>query len=284
MKILICTIVRNAELTIQRWWKNVTDLSTLYPHIEFSLSVYENDSEDNSKNLLTDLMKDSSHYFSETFLEMENLHTNFYESVVDGVRVQNLAQARNKCFDQVDNLENYDYALAVEVDAHFTVSSLELLFQHIGQWDILSCASYTKSSQNPPPFYDHWATRLTEKEDMWDNEIRDGVPLFKSSLSSLHPQTLVPNQIDAILPVYATFNLVCLYRMKPIREGCRFSGYSHRLDSFDCDTTVICENFHQQGYSRIGMMPHLQVFNDPLHQINPQKTLSDTPRSENCCE
>ena len=137
MKILICTIVRNAELTIQRWWENVTKIATLYPEIEFSISVYENDSVDNSKNLLTEVMKDSSAYFSETFLGLEDLQTDFYESVVDGVRVENLAKARNNCFDQVKNLDEYDYVLSVEVDAHFTVSSLGLLFQKIGQWDIL---------------------------------------------------------------------------------------------------------------------------------------------------
>jgi hypothetical protein len=284
MKILICTIVRNAELTIQRWWENVTKIATLYPEIEFSISVYENDSLDNSKNLLTEVMKDSSAYFSETFLGSEDLQTDFYASVVDGVRVENLARARNNCFDQVKRLDEYDYALSVEVDAHFTVSSLGLLFQKSGQWDILSLTSYTQPSLTPSPFYDHWATRLTDKEDMWDNEITEGVPLFKGSLSPLHPQTLVSNKIDAILPVYATFNLVCLYRMKPILEGCRFSGYSERLESFDCDTTVICEQFHQAGYHKIGMMPYIEVFNDPLHEIVPQKTLISTPRKENCCD
>jgi|TARA_R110000824_G_scaffold140542_3_gene306498 hypothetical protein len=283
MKILVCTIVRNAELTIPRWWENVTQMTALYPEIEFSLSVYENDSIDNSKNLLTERMKDSSAYFSETFLGMEDINTQFYQSVVNDNRVDNLARARNNCFNQVNNLEEYDYAFSVEVDTHFTVSSLGLLFQKIGQWDILSLTSYTEPSLNPSPFYDHWATRLTDKEDMWDNEITEDVPLFKSPLSSLHPKTLVSNKIDAILPVYATFNLLCLYRMKPILEGCRFSGYSERLESFDCDTTVICEQFHQAGYHKIGMMPHIEVFNDPFYEIAPQTPLSPTPRTENCC-
>ena len=55
--------------------------------------------------------------------------------------------------------------------------------------------------------------------------------------------------------------------MKAIIEGCRFSGYSEHLQSFDCDTTVICEQFHQAGYNRIGMLPQLKVFNDPYLQI-----------------
>ena len=36
----------------------ITEITETYPHIEFSLSVYENDSIDNSKNLLKTVMKE----------------------------------------------------------------------------------------------------------------------------------------------------------------------------------------------------------------------------------
>ena len=293
MKVLICTIVRNAELTIPRWWKQITAITETYPHIEFSLSVYENDSIDNSKNLLKTVMKDSNKYFTNSFLGLEDIKTDFYQSVVSNKRVENLAKARNNCFDQVSDLTIYDYAMSVEVDAHFTVSSLKLLFDNLKDWDILSAGSYVppteydyklasaKGESVKLTFYDLWATRLTDKEDMWNNEIKPDVPLFTSPLSSLNPKDLT-TKINDIIPVYSTFNLVCLYRMKPILEGCRFSGYSNHLQSFDCDTTVICENFHKSGYNRIGLMPHVEIFNDPYHNIQP-KVMTSEPKVENCC-
>jgi len=285
MKILICTIIRNAELTIPRWWKKLTQITKIYPQIEFSLSVYENDSADNSKNMLNDLVKNNCrNYFSETFLNMEDIQTTFYQSVAHGDRVVNLANARNHCFEQVTDLSNYDYAMSVEVDSDFVVTGLKPLFDNVKNWDILSGCSYVSEEMNDSSeqaleysrFYDHWATRLTENEDMWNCVINPNQPLFKSPLSDLHPKKLC-SKIDGIVEVYSTFNLVCLYRMKPIIEGHRFGGYSERLKSFDCDTTVICENFHKGGYSRIGMLPYVEIYNDTFLLRQP---LQSDP---NCC-
>ena len=279
MRILICTIVRNAEATIPRWWSKVIKMTETYPEIEFGLSVYENDSVDNSKSLLRDCMKQAHNYFSEFHLKTEDIQTDFYGSVVDSNRVENLANARNTCFEQVKDLSFYDYAMSVEVDCQLSVPSLGRLFQNIDEWDILSAGSYApptdyarelaraKGEQFKVPFYDHWATRLDSDEDFWNNKIKEGETLFQSGLSPLNPQDLVALP-DDILPVYSTFNLVCLYRMKAIIEGCQFSGYSEHLQSFDCDTTVICEKFRKAGYNRIGMMPHLKVFNDPELKVS----------------
>lgn len=279
MRILICTIVRNAEATIPRWWSKVSKMTEAYPEIEFGLSVYENDSVDKSKSLLKDCMKEAHNYFSEFHFRIENIQTDFYGSVVDGKRVENLAKARNTCFEQVEDLSFYDYAMSVEVDGQFSVPSLERLFKNIGEWDILSAGSYApptdyarklaraKGEKFKVHFYDHWATRLDSDEDFWNNKIKEGETLFQSGLSPLNPQDLVALP-DDILPVYSTFNLVCLYRVKAITEGCQFSGYSEHLQSFDCDTTVICEKFRKAGYNKIGMMPHLKVFNDPKLEIS----------------
>jgi len=279
MRILICTIVRNAEATIPRWWSKVSKMTEAYPEIEFGLSVYENDSVDKSKSLLKDCMKEAHNYFSEFHFRIENIQTDFYGSVVDGKRVENLAKARNTCFEQVEDLSFYDYAMSVEVDGQFSVPSLERLFKNIGEWDILSAGSYAppkdyarklaraKGEKFKVHFYDHWATRLDSDEDFWNNKIKEGETLFQSGLSPLNPQDLVALP-DDILPVYSTFNLVCLYRIKAITEGCQFSGYSEHLQSFDCDTTVICEKFRKAGYNKIGMMPHLKVFNDPKLEIS----------------
>ena len=50
---------------------------------------------------------------------------------------------------------------------------------------------------------------------------------------------------------YSTFNAVCLYKSEVIRKGASFSGYNERYKMFDCDTAVICEQFHALNYSDI---------------------------------
>ena len=264
MKIMICTIMRNSEKTISRWWNTVKKIAETYPLIEFDISIYENDSTDGTKNFLKEtVILESDSYFSDTFITCEDINTESFGSVVDAQRVLNLATARNKCLHQSVDINSYDYFLSVEADADFNVSLLKYLFDKGENWDILSGASYYPLSKG---FYDQWATRRGANEDRWDmpmGRLSDpSIPLFKGPFSELHPKSLA-SRIDEVVEVYSTFNLVCLYRAKPITEGHLFGGYSQNLDSFDCDTAVICENFRRAGYNRIGMLPHLEVFNDP---------------------
>jgi len=256
--------MRNSDKSILRWWNKVKEITEKYPLIEFDLSVYENDSTDETKKFLqTTVVEECKNYFSDIFIKCENLETQAFGSVVSSQRVLNLANARNECLHQCVDINSYDYFLSVEADADFHVGTLHYLFDNIQNWDILSGASYYPLSKG---FYDCWATRRTANEDRWDKPMGrlfdPSIPLFKGPLSDLNPKSLA-SRIDEIVEVHSTFNLVCLYRAKPITEGHLFGGYSQNLDSFDCDTAVICENFRRAGYNRIGMFPYLEVFNDP---------------------
>lgn len=263
MKILICSLLRDAEQVIDKWWGLLKKVTMVHHTIEFDLAIYENDSQDNTKNLIESLVKEEcDDYFSHTYILSENLHTNKFGSVVVEERVVNLANARNKCLEQASDLGAYDYIMSVETDALYEPKDLRMLFQEVKNWDILSGTSYgVKEGQ----FYDHWATRRGSDEDRWDMPMErlsdPSIPLFYGDISPLNPQSLV-NDPSEVLEVFSTFNLVCLYRAEVIANGVRFGAYSKRLGSFDCDTAVICENFHTAGHTRIGMMPFVTILHD----------------------
>ncbi len=263
MKILICSLLRDAGQIMERWWDLLKEVTIFHPAIEFDLAIYENDSQDTTKSLIDSLVKEEcENYFSQTYILSENLHTNKFDSVVAEERVVNLANARNKCLEQASDLDSYDYIMSLETDAVFNPKDLQILFDEVKDWDILSAASYGVKEGH---FYDHWATRRGADEDRWGMPMErlsdPSIPLFYGSISPLNPQTLV-SQPSEVLEVYSTFNLVCLYRAEVIAKGVRFGAYSERLGSFDCDTAVICENFRTQGYTKIGMMPFVTVLHD----------------------
>lgn len=52
MKILICSIIRNAENKLNSWYNQIKNIVSLNEDIDFYLSVYENNSTDNTKLLL----------------------------------------------------------------------------------------------------------------------------------------------------------------------------------------------------------------------------------------
>lgn len=223
--ILICTIFRNREKHIARWNEQISQLLDNNKNIKFSLSIYENDSTDNTKVLLKLFERSMFQFYFETY---ENLNTLYYGSVKSEERVKNLANARNKCIEQaIQKIDNFTKILFIEPDFKYSTETANKILnaekKNNLSLDIISGVSYMHGE-----FYDKWATRKDENE-FW------GVPI----------------NLEDIQPYWATFNGFCLYNAKPFYEGVRFGWINNRIKTFDCDTAVICENFREKGYNRI---------------------------------
>jgi hypothetical protein len=223
--ILICAIFRNREKYIVRWHEQITKFMNYYKDCTFSVSLYENDSTDNTKKMIEELDLSPFKY---SWRKSETLQTEYFQSVIAKDRVKNLANARNTCIQQaVDHIDEFDKILFVEPDFEYTLESaikvLEADKLYNMEIDIVSGVSIMNDK-----FYDMWATRRNEKETWGKAIIRDGIE-----------------------PFWSTFSGFCLYNAKPFKEGVRFGWFNNRLKIFDCDTVVICENFREKGYNRI---------------------------------
>lgn len=229
-KILISTIMRNCDNNLGKYFSSIKKLIDNSDD-EFYVSIYENDSIDGTKEILNTI--NDSRYN----IKMENIGTLMYNSISCEDRVKNLSLARNKTLD-VEWLNIVDYVLCYEVDVNCDLSVVLKLLEH-REYDIVSPMSMRK---NGSLVYDAWATRLT---DSCVNElkIRD---------SGLYTSR-------AIIPVWSTFNLVCLYNANPFKKGVRFGYYNDRLKTWDCDTVVICEKFRECGYNNIVLDTRLVV-------------------------
>ncbi len=99
-KILISTIVRNRGAFLEEYFEQIESfVKRLSDRYDFSISIYENDSSDNSKEII--LAQDYSHFYK-SFIKTEDINTQFFGSVTDAQRVINFANARNKTFEGVD--------------------------------------------------------------------------------------------------------------------------------------------------------------------------------------
>ena len=225
--ILISTIVRNRESTLHNWYNQLKELVLKDGNNNYYLSVYENDSTDNSKEIL----KSFDFSFLNGFnIQTEDINTNYYKSYgaesKSNTRVMNLALARNKTIFCKDFLKNCSHVLCIEPDI---VYNPEIMINEIinSDHDIISPISF----QNNVIPYDNWATRKTKNEDKWDFSIK------------------LKGKID----VWATFNCFCLYNVEPFILGASFGSFNFRFKKFDCDTSVVCEIFRLLGYNDIVM-------------------------------
>jgi hypothetical protein len=237
-KILLYSIIRNTEDTFDRYYQQIRNIVKTFPEYDFYLSIYENDSIDGTKSLLS---KADWSFLNDVSIISENINTEFYGSVKDPIRVKNLSDARNKAIEAGGFLELVDYVLMVEGDLAFNMPSVrELLnFKHVKpDFDVVSAVSINRRKRH----YDRWATRIG--------------PLYNAEASDLDPEYRRKHYGE----YYSTSNGLVLYRAKPFQEGVRHGWINTVTGEFDCEMVVLCQNFRARGYSNIYINYKSQTF------------------------
>lgn len=228
-KILIYSIIRNREHNINKFYLQLKQLVSESPEFDFYLSIYENDSDDQTKQQI--FSKDWS-FFNGVSIITENIDTKYFTSVKDAQRVENLAKARNRAIEAGGFLNKVDYVLMVEGDVVYDASHARQLLtfkEKEPNFDIVSTISLRKNGKH----YDWWATRTSAVFDETKSEIE---PDYKTKKYGKY---------------YSTSNGLCLYRAKPFQEGIRHGWINTVTKDFDCEMVVLCQEFHKKGYSNI---------------------------------
>ncbi len=237
--ILVYSVVRDEANYIDRYHSQLKDMVETFKEYEFVLSIYENDSTDGTPELIR--KKDWS-FFSDVSIISEKLKTNKYGSVKSKDRVRNLSIARNKAIEAKDFLSRADYIMMVEFDMRFDIDVIKqiLEFKNLEpDFDIVSGLTV-----NNHPIYDSWATRKGPRFTSHE-EVR----LFD----------ITSKPYDKY---YATSNGVCLYRAEPFREGVRYGYINPVTRNYDCDTVVVCQDFHKLGYDNIYIIHTAKIYHE----------------------
>ena len=110
-KVFIYSIFRNSEKNLQNYYTQLkSTVAELDNNYDFYLSIYENDSTDNTKKILSSF--DFS-FVKEFLLITENIGTTLYRSVVNEQRVKNLSDARTKALSAKNFLQKSQYVLCI---------------------------------------------------------------------------------------------------------------------------------------------------------------------------
>lgn len=258
--ILICTIVRNQYSNLFTWSNQLVKLEEIckQKNCNFTISVYENDSTDNTPFAL-DLLKG---FFESMVVKSENIGTKQYGSVWDIDRIKNLSNARNQCLNNVD-LDKFDKIVYIEPDVTYNPSWCAelILANHPAQAginpDIYS--AWSLRSENHPKesmyLYDTCATRQYENDIFWNlDKEKEWIN------NSLIQTNLGGVDSNCLHKVYSTFNCFCVYNAEPFKKGLRWGYINDRIDAsgikvgngfLDADTSIICEDFRKMGYGKI---------------------------------
>ena len=227
--VLIYSIFRNSGAIVDTYHQQLKNfVSQLSNDFNFFLSIYENDSRDNTKDKINNLNLS----FIEHKVVTENINTPTFASIPDEQRVKNIAAARNKAIIGSGFLEQADWVMMLESDLKYDFECVEqiLKFQekyNLENVDIVSAILWEKRNRH----YDTWGTRRNDTEE-WGGLYEDW-----------------PNH--DYQKYYATCNGIALFKADAIRNGAVYHWHSERFNKFDCDTVNICEKFHKLGYHDI---------------------------------
>lgn len=227
--VLIYSIVRNNVKSLNQYYNQIKSFADELDDYNFYLSIYENDSTDGTKKKLFQF--DWS-FLSGVSITCEDIGTEYFGSVKNETRVENLAKARNKGILSGGFIDIADYVLMVEGDNSYTTNDVKALleFDKIEpDFDIVSAVSIRPNGTH----YDWWATRKSPHFNRHKSEI----PVNFRKLS--HDK------------FYSTSNGLCLYRAKPFQEGVRYGWINKVTDEFDCEMVVVCQEFRDKGYENI---------------------------------
>lgn len=229
--IFIYSIIRNRQESVKTFYSQVRDIVKLFPEYTFLLCLYENDSTDNTKKIISSL--DWS--FIENEIIMEDIGTPYFGSTNEELRVRVLADARNKALEAKDFLERSDYVLMLEADMSFTMQSIDRILKFKNKepnFDVVSTRSINPYTRNK--LYDTWGTRRNSTENV----------------GHLHPDW----KQHKYQKYYATSNGVCMYRSQPLKDGIRYGYFNKTLGHHDCEMVVICDELQRAGHSNIYML------------------------------
>lgn len=207
--IAVVGLARNCEKNLK---KNIDSILSLNCN-EIKFFIYENDSIDNTKQILKDASQNNNNFFI-------SLNSDFSEYLKDRsqIRTDNLARYRNACLEWVkNNCGSYDYTIVLDLDADLGFSiegiynSIYWLSNISNAGGMASYSLYLKMHEYEVKFahYDSFAVRLNN----WDstqNNIDDNNTWF----CNLHP----PVGSDPIL-MYSCFGGLCVYKNDAFLNG-----------------------------------------------------------------
>lgn len=254
--IVICSIVRNSEKALIRNIPNIEKLREKFT--ESQIIIFENDSEDDTKNILREWSKNKS----KVLIRCENYKKmTIPKSDVNGVnrffsfeRISKMSEYRNQYLKSLASLNiSFDFVMIIDLDiVGFSLDGIAHSFGLKNHWDVITANGYSYSSSLKRRYHDTYALVELGKENQPQTE--------KEIFTNQKKWSFLKKNIP-LIPVYSAFGGVAIYRYDVI-ENKRYDIIKNK----DRRVEVKCEHFslnhliQKKGNKRIFINPNMEVF------------------------
>jgi len=232
LNVIFCGTVRNADNNLQNILDYIKHCGLKFNN--YSVIIYENDSNDNTRNILNDNKKSNYYYI-------------FEDGIKEPRRTMRISNGRNKILSKIreinkDNYYNYMIMLDLD-DVNKTgkfVETIDTCFDYdIEEWDVLT-------GNQSDFYYDLWALR--KKYDM-EIDCWKKIKLPDGSEQKYYNTLLNPYKIyypSGLLEVNSAFGGIAIYKLSSILEQCNYVG-KYNDESEKCEHVEFNECIKNNG-------------------------------------
>jgi len=278
LNIIVCGCTKNSANYIEKEINSILNLKQLF--LSLNIVIYENDSTDNTRNLLKSMEKNNKiSLISESGIQSRLKH-----------RTMIIAHGRNKLVEFVNSKDTYDYMIMVDLDnimEGFDKQGLIDAFNYdLDTWDVL-----TGNCKNI--YYDIWALRLNKTKwgndhhkiwnkcldyDCWGMINHRKQQGFNEMPCHIQPfQKHIPRE-SSLLQVDSAFGGIGIYKVSKIKN-CKYYGFTRHCSCKKYNIPLgpcawqTCEHisFHkdmiEKYNAKIFICPQLIIKEQPEHIV-----------------
>ena len=227
MNVIIYGTIRDIEQHFIKSFTNIDLLCTLFNNVY--IIIFENDSLDNTRNLLTNWASYSNVNIIKHLILENNLNINF------PLRAHRLAYCRNQILNYIfDNKLNqsYQYAIHCDLDDRFwslDYDSICNCFQYdLNTWDAMFPINTNYS------YYDFWALRCSQtwfNKNIFCCEIENNENCKEFENHVLDLCTFLEKNKNSLINVSSAFNGIGIYKINSL-QNCRYNA------NYECNSCI----------------------------------------------
>lgn len=254
--IIICSIVRDAEQGLRSNIPAIREVCSRFG--DYKVVVYENDSKDGTKRLLTKWMEsDPDHVYAlMTNTDGKATIPTFKESKGNPFfghkRIGRMAELRNQYMDFIQEKGlTADYLMVVDLDvAKIDTNGILSSFDDMVEWDAVTAFGYSLGPTLRSRYHDTYALTLYD----------DKSPQTEKKITEMRYQLASIGNRTQWMRVTSAFGGLAIYKMEAVK-GLRYEVYDNEDPRVEvkCEHYSIYKQMKERGYDKVYINPQMRI-------------------------
>ena len=251
----ICSIVRDCEKKLR---KNIPIIEKVRSYFKSSIVIiFENDSKDQTKQILNEWSKKSSN----VYVECENFGiktitastSNDVNKYFSNARITKMAEYRNQYLKKLEEINfKPDFVLVLDLDiSKIYIEGILHSFGIDEQWDVVCANGYSLSPKLRRRYHDSYSLVELGKES---------IPQTEESIKENAARFSFLKKGQSLVPVYSAYGGLSIYRYEAI-QNLRYRIIKNEDSRVEvrCEHFSFCNDVRKRGFNRIYINPELKL-------------------------